>query len=221
MLTRVNFAGGRQAAVAPAAATAADRPSSGPVSRGRSSQCLLSSSCSYLDLGGQDDRQVEGEGRSSDGSASVPAGVGTVELHYELGGGVDDRRSVRVTGFGVDVAVDGKPGGDAVEVAKRGFEAGEHGQGGQEGGLLGVLEGHFGGYLAEGPGWRAVRVEGAVAGNESLVAVGPHRGKRDSTPLGRAAGAGRVKPSVWSRDSIITFMSLLDATEESWSALLA
>ncbi len=141
------------------APTSEERPHSR--SRGPSSQCLLSSGRSDFDPGGEDDRQVEGEGGS------------------------------------------------------------EHGQGGQESGVLGVFEGHFGGDLAEWPGWRAVRVEGAVAGNESPVAAALTQANGISTPLGRAAGAGRVKPSVWSRDSIIMFMSLLHAIEESWSGLPA
>ena len=50
---------------------------------------------------------------------------------------------------------------------------------------------------------------------------GPHPGERDLDAAGEGGRRRQVKPSVWSRDSIITFMSLLDATEESWSGLLA
>ena len=66
-----------------------------------------------------------------------------------FGGRIEHGGGLWVAGFGVDVAVDHKPGVDAVEIAERRFEAGE---GGETGGVLCLLECHLAGYLAEGSG---------------------------------------------------------------------
>jgi hypothetical protein len=60
---------------------------------------------------------------------------------------------VGVAGFGVDVAVAHQPGTDAVEVTDGGFQAGEHGEGGETRGALCLLEGYLGRNFAEGARW--------------------------------------------------------------------
>ena len=59
-------------------------------------------------------------------------GVGPVQVEDELGDGVDDRSGLVVAGISVDVAADGQPGGDAIEVAEGVLEAGQDGEGGQK-----------------------------------------------------------------------------------------
>ncbi len=72
------------------------------------------------------------------GKATAPMAVRAwarhrpVQVEDELGDGVDDRSGLVVAGISVDVAADGHPGGDAIEVAEGVLEAGQDGEGGQQ-----------------------------------------------------------------------------------------
>jgi hypothetical protein len=59
-----------------------------------------------LDLGGDDDWEVERQGGDADGGAGVGSDVGPVELEKEIGDRVDDGGRLGVARFGIDVAAD-------------------------------------------------------------------------------------------------------------------
>ena len=59
-------------------------------------------------------------------------------------------------GGSLDHAEDAQPGGDAVEVAKLALEGSEHGEGGEPGGFVGLLDGEVDPDLAERASDRAI-----------------------------------------------------------------
>jgi hypothetical protein len=116
----------------------------------------------------------------------VGSGVGTVEAEEELGHGVDHRGGLGVTGLGIDVAADRQPGDDLIEVTKLGLDAGEDGDDGKSGGVLGSFKAHFARDFAKGRGGRPVGVESTMAGDEGSIASDANPGERDLHARGEA-----------------------------------
>src|SRR5580693_4286936 len=84
-------------------------------------------------------REAERELGHADGGAGVLAGVRAPEVEDEVGEAVDHGRGPGEPGGGVDHAEDAEPAGDPVQVAEGALQAGEDGEGGQAGGVVGLL----------------------------------------------------------------------------------